>query len=124
MSRIPVLLATFLFSMLVWVGEAGLFLALLRGLKLNVGVAFAVVVMAIATLSTLVPSSPGYIGPFHLAAFTAVSMLGGNSAQAASFAVVAHLGLWLPTTVAGALAMLFNPKLFARAKAKKDEDER
>ena len=117
MSRIPVLLATFLFSMLVWVGEAGLFWALLRGLELRVGFAFAVVVMAIATLSTLVPSSPGYIGPFHLAAFTAVSMLGGNSAQAASFAVVAHLGVWLPTTVAGVLAMLFNPKLFARAKA-------
>lgn len=117
MSRIPVLLATFLLSMLIWVGEAGLFWALLRGLELKVGLAFAVVVMAIATLSTLVPSSPGYIGPFHLAAFTAVSMLGGNSAQAASFAVVAHLGLWLPTTVAGVLAMLFNPKLFARAKA-------
>ena len=117
MSRIPVLLALFLLSMLVWVGEAGLFWAVLRGQGLNAGAASAVIVMTIATLSTLVPSSPGYVGPFHLAAFSAVSMLGGTSAQAASFAVLAHLGVWLPTTVAGALAILFNPQLFGRAKA-------
>lgn len=117
MSRIPVLITTFLLSMLVWVGEAGLYWALLRGLNMKVSVTSAVVVMAIATLSTLVPSSPGYIGPFHLAAFSAVSMLGGTSAEAASFAVVAHLGLWLPTTFTGAVAILFNPELFGRAKA-------
>lgn len=117
MSRFPVLLALFLLSMLVWVGEAGLFWALLHGLGFNAGAASAVVVMAIATLSTLVPSSPGYVGTFHLAAFSAVSMLGGTSAQAASLAVLAHLGLWLPTTIAGGLAILFNPQLFGRAKA-------
>jgi len=116
MSRLPVLLTLFALSMLVWAGEAGLYWALLWGFGLEASAGAAVVVMAIATLSTLVPSSPGYVGPFHLAAFSAVAMLGGTSAQAASFAVLAHLGVWLPTTAAGALAILFNPQLFDRAK--------
>lgn len=116
MSRLPVLLALFGLSMLVWAGEAGLFWSLLWGFGLQASAGAAIVVMAIATLSTLVPSSPGYVGPFHLAAFAAVAMLGGTSAQAASFAVLAHLAVWLPTTVAGTLAILFNPQLFGRAK--------
>ena len=120
MSRLPVLLALFVLSIFVWVGEAGLFWSLLRGFGLEATAGAALFVMAIATLSTLVPSSPGYVGPFHLAAFTAVAMLGGTSAQAASFAVLAHLGVWLPTTVAGAVAILLNPQLFGRAKATAD----
>ena len=117
MSRLPVLFSLFVLSMLVWAGEAGLYWGLLWGFGLEVGAGAALVVMAIATLATLVPSSPGYVGPFHLAAFSAVIMLGGSSAQAAGFAVLAHLGVWLPTTIAGALAILFNPQLFGRAKA-------
>lgn len=116
MSRLPVLLTLFALSMLVWAGEAGLFWSVLRGFGLEASAGAAMVVMAIATLSTLVPSSPGYVGPFHLAAFAAVAMLGGTPAQAASFAVLAHLGVWLPTTLAGALAILFNPQLFGRVK--------
>lgn len=117
MSRLPVLFSLFVLSMLVWAGEAGLYWGLLWGFGLEVGAGAALVVMAIATLATLVPSSPGYVGPFHLAAFSAVIMLGGTPAQAASFAVLAHLGVWLPTTIAGALAILFNPQLFGRTKA-------
>jgi len=112
MSRLPVLIALFLLSLLVWAGESGLFWALLQGFGFDAGPAFAVSVMAITTLSTLVPSSPGYVGPFHVAAYAAVSMFGGTPGLAASFAVLSHLGLWLPTTIAGVLAILFNPDLF------------
>jgi uncharacterized protein (TIRG00374 family) len=116
MSRPSVLVKLFLLSVAVWAGEAGLFWSLLWGFGLNATVVTAFVVMAIATLSTLVPSSPGYVGPFHLAVYAAVVMFGGSSTQAASFAVIAHLGIWLPTTVAGAIAILFNPQLFSHAK--------
>jgi len=118
MSRLSVLIGLFTLSMLVWAGEAGLFWALLQGFALKAGPEIAVVVMAIITLSTLVPSSPGYFGPFHLAAYATISMLGGTPAQAASFAVVSHLGVWLPTTLAGALAILLNPHLFSGLKSK------
>ncbi|MFT0521178.1 lysylphosphatidylglycerol synthase transmembrane domain-containing protein [Pseudomonas faucium] len=115
MSRPRVLGLMLVLSMLVWVGEAGLFYFALLGLGLDASPLMALLVMAIATLSTLAPSSPGYVGPFHLAAFTAVSLIGGTSAQAGSYAVIVHLALWLPTTIAGALAILSRPALFKAA---------
>lgn len=114
MSRPRVLIAQIPLSMLVWLGEAGLFWALLKGLGIAAGLPQALMVMAITTLSTLVPSSPGYVGPFHLAAYSAVLMLGGSEAQGASFAVLAHLGVWLPTTLAGGIAIMMRPGLFSR----------
>jgi uncharacterized protein (TIRG00374 family) len=112
MSRSRVLAVLLLLSVIIWIGEAGLFLFVLVGFGFDASLSMAVVVMAVATLSTLIPSSPGYVGPFHLAAFTAISAVGGSSAQAASFAVLAHLGVWLPTTLAGAIAILMQPALF------------
>lgn len=113
MGNVRTMARVLLLSAIVWAGEAGLFWAMFQGLDLPAGYASALMVMAIATLSTLVPSSPGYVGPFHLAAFAAVRALGGGEAQAASFALLCHLSLWLPTTVAGGIAILLNPKLFA-----------
>jgi uncharacterized protein (TIRG00374 family) len=113
MGSARTLLRVVILSAFIWAGEAGLFWAMFQGLDLPANYASALMVMAIATLSTLVPSSPGYVGPFHLAAFAAVRALGGTDAQAASFAVLAHLSLWLPTTLAGGIAILLNPKLFA-----------
>ncbi len=118
MSRPRTLIVLFGLSVLVWAGETGLFLSLIFGLGLYAGLAAGLLIMAVATLSTLVPSSPGYVGPFHLAVFTAVSMLGGSSSQAASLALLTHLGLWLPTTLAGSLFIAANPQLFKGIKGK------
>ncbi|MEJ0062291.1 MAG: lysylphosphatidylglycerol synthase transmembrane domain-containing protein [Alphaproteobacteria bacterium] len=117
MSHPRSLAQVLLLSLLVWAGEAGLFYALMVGLNLDAGPVAALMIMAITTLSTLVPSSPGYVGPFHLAAFSGIAMIGGSSAQGASFAILAHLSLWVPTTLAGAAAILTHPQLFKRAPA-------
>ncbi|QNK75205.1 flippase-like domain-containing protein [Variovorax sp. PAMC28562] len=112
MTRPNTLVALISLSLLVWLGEAGLFYFLLLGFGLPAVPAAALLIMSIATLATLVPSSPGYVGPFHLAAFTGISLLGGTGEQAASFAVLSHLALWLPTTLAGALAVATTPRMF------------
>jgi uncharacterized protein (TIRG00374 family) len=116
MARPRILLLALLISMLVWVGESGLFYFVMLGFGLPATPLMALLVMAIATLSTLVPSSPGYVGPFHLAAFAAISLVGGTAAQAGSYAVLCHLALWLPTTLAGAVAILTRPGLFRNAR--------
>ncbi|CAN7647710.1 lysylphosphatidylglycerol synthase transmembrane domain-containing protein [Variovorax sp. LjRoot290] len=121
MSRLPVLTTLFGLSLLVWVGEAGLFYSLLIGFGLGATPTTAMIVMAIATLATLVPSSPGYVGPFHLAAFAGISLLGGTSDQAASFAVLSHLGLWVPTTLAGAIAIASTPQMFKGLRRMRDQ---
>lgn len=117
MSRPRLLLAMLVVSMLVWAGEAGLFYFVLLGSGVEGSPLVALLVMAVATLSTLVPSSPGYVGPFHLAAFTAISLVGGTAVQAGSYAVIVHLALWLPTTLAGAIAIWARPELFRAAKS-------
>ena len=121
MSRPGILSAMLIASMFVWVGEAGLFHFVLLGAGMEGSFLVALLVMAVATLSTLVPSSPGYVGPFHLAAFTAISLVGGTAAQAGSYAVVVHLALWLPTTFAGALAIWTRPELFKAARSRATE---
>jgi uncharacterized protein (TIRG00374 family) len=117
MSRPRLLVAMLAVSMLVWAGEAGLFYFILLGANVDGAPLVALLVMAVATLSTLVPSSPGYVGPFHLAAFTAISLVGGTPGQAGSYAVIVHLALWLPTTLAGAIAIWARPELFRAAKS-------
>jgi uncharacterized protein (TIRG00374 family) len=116
MSRPRLLLSMLAISMLVWAGEAGLFYFVLLGVGVDGSPLVALFVMAVATISTLVPSSPGYIGPFHLAAFTAVSLVGGTTDQAGSYAVIVHLALWFSTTLAGGFAIWTRPELFQAAR--------
>jgi uncharacterized protein (TIRG00374 family) len=117
MSRPGVLLTVFALSMLIWLCEAGLFHFALQSLGIDAHPATSLLIMAIATLSTLVPSSPGYIGSFHLAAYWALTLLGADTTQAGSYAILVHLSLWLPTTLAGAIAIWTRPALFRTARA-------
>lgn len=116
MSRPRVLGVVVVLSALVWAGESCFFWSFLAGFGISASPAAAALAMAIATLATLVPSSPGYIGPFHLAAYAATTILGSPPEIAASFAVLAHAGIWLPTTFVGAVAILTNPGLFGGSK--------
>ena len=117
MSRPKVLLVILIVSTFVWIGEAGLFYFILRGTGLESSPMIALLIMAMATLSTLVPSAPGYVGPFHLAAFTAISLLDGTVAQAGSYAIIVHLAVWIPTTLSGVLAIYIRPDLFSAVKS-------
>ncbi|MBI1273773.1 MAG: flippase-like domain-containing protein [Alphaproteobacteria bacterium] len=115
MVRRNALVTAGLLSVFVWAGESGLIWALLNGSGISAAYPAALVVTAMVTLSTLVPSSPGYIGPFHLAGYAAATMLGATPETAAGFSVIAHLGLWLPVTLAGTAVIMFNRRLFAGA---------
>lgn len=112
MTRPGTLLRITGLSALAWLGETGLFYAVLQGFGSGAGPTTALLAMSLATLATLVPSSPGYVGPFHLAAFTALTIAGQPAQIAGSFAVVTHLALWSATTLAGAVAILLQPHLF------------
>lgn len=118
MTGARTLALVFALSILAWLGESGVFWAAMAGFGVHGGGLLApLMVMAFVVLSTLVPSSPGYIGPFHLAAFAAISLLGGDKDTATSFAILSHLMVWIPTTLAGGIAMLVRPELFRGALA-------
>lgn len=88
-----------------WAFEGGVFLAAAFAIHLAENVAAAsYFALAAATLATLLPSSPGYVGTFHFFAAEAVAAFGAPAATAAGFAVLAHSLLWLTTTIGGFLA--------------------
>jgi uncharacterized protein (TIRG00374 family) len=121
-SRMRTIVAALAISFVAWAGELGLYLALMQGIGMTFSLPGGLLLMSMATIATLVPSSPGYVGPYHLAAFTAAHLMGGSATQAMTLAVLCHLGVWLPTTIAGATVMLFNRNLFNAARNQASRD--
>lgn len=99
-------------SVMIWLCEAGLFFFVLASFLPAADYYVALLIMAMATLATMVPSSPGYIGPFHLAAVAGITLAGGNMETAAAYALITHGLLWATTTTAGMLAMAFDRDLW------------
>lgn len=118
LSNPRVLLISAFLSFPIWLGEAGLFYFVALGFGISITFTNAIFVMALATLATLIPSSPGYIGPFHLAALTAVSLAGLSMEIAAGYATFVHLALWGSTTFVGITILLFNSDLYTFGAAK------
>ncbi len=94
-------LALIALSAVVWAFEGGVFIIAAKATSVPLGTGPAFFALAVATLSTLLPSSPGYIGTFHFFAIQSAIAFGAAEANAAAFAVLAHLLLWVPTTFAG-----------------------
>ncbi len=95
-------------SLLAWLLEAGMYwvIAIGFGGDLRDVMTFAAALMTtgVANLATLIPSSPGYVGPFETATILVVNgALGIPRAVALSYAIVVHAALWAPITVIGAI---------------------
>lgn len=65
--------------------------------------------LPVATLATLIPSTPGYVGTFDYFTVQAMAMMGNPVADAAAYAILVHLVLWLPPTLAGGAYLLLRP---------------
>jgi uncharacterized membrane protein YbhN (UPF0104 family) len=88
-------------SLLIWICEGGVFDAVAYGIGYGgrlVGPWFA---CATGTLSTLIPSSPGYLGTFDYFAMTGLMAYGASRTDAMAFSFLVHAVLWLPLTSAG-----------------------
>jgi uncharacterized protein (TIRG00374 family) len=94
-----------LLSVLVWLAEAGLFLFVMPCFNLSPSYPESIVVMASTNLGILVPSSPGFIGPFHYFCMRALGSFGVAESIAFSYAVVVHVAFYAPATLWGVIAM-------------------
>jgi uncharacterized protein (TIRG00374 family) len=95
-------------SVLAWLFEAGMYWTIARGfggaLEAALGVPATLMTTGVANLATLIPSSPGYVGPFEAAIVLVVNgALNVDRSVALSYAIVVHVALWLPITVLGAI---------------------
>jgi uncharacterized protein (TIRG00374 family) len=88
-------------SMVCWLFEAGSYYFVALSLNLDIGLLTVLLITCIGTLSTLIPSSPGYIGTFHFVIILAATNLGVDHSAAGAYAILIHLILWGGTTSVG-----------------------
>jgi len=92
-------------SVVAWLAEGSAFFAAGQALGLALSPQTALLALCIGTLSTLIPSSPGYVGTFHYFTALVVVAFGTPRAEGTAYAILIHALLWLTTTAAGFLLL-------------------
>jgi uncharacterized membrane protein YbhN (UPF0104 family) len=92
-------------AIVAWLLDATVFWLVATSLGLELSPAGAMLMSAMAVLSTAVPTAPGYIGTFELAAVAAAGAVGIGGDAAVAFAVLAHVIAVVPLSLAGAVAL-------------------
>jgi uncharacterized protein (TIRG00374 family) len=93
-------------TVIVWVLPAFAAWATLRAVDLHLPFLAGWAVLAFVGLGISIPSAPGYIGVFHVAAAKAVEIFGLSSSAAVAFAIVFHASQFVPVTLVGWLYLL------------------
>lgn len=94
-------------SLGVWLLESAMFVCVLPALGLPLRVDWGLTAMSVTNLGILVPSTPGFIGPFHFFCAEAITSQGVAPNVALAYAVLVHLTFYVPATLWGASAMLW-----------------
>jgi hypothetical protein len=105
-SRSGAIVFAALISAVCWMLDATTFWLVARSIGAPVDPASALLIAAVTVLGTALPSAPGYVGTFDLAAATTAQALGVAAAPALALAVLAHAITVLPTAGGGAVSLL------------------
>lgn len=101
----PTLVAAVGISTVAWLLDATTFF--LAGSSLSLGLSFpaALLIGAVTVLGTAIPSAPGYVGTFELAAVAAGTALGLGADRALALALLVHAITSIPVVLAGATSL-------------------
>jgi len=89
-----------------WLGAFAINYLLMRALDIHAPIAVAVLLTCTTNLAMLIPSSPGYVGVFHLAATLSLVPFNVAKETALSFAILAHLVNVVPVSLIGAAFLM------------------
>jgi hypothetical protein len=121
-------LTVLLWMALAWVFNIGYYFALLRAFIPDAGIIMAGFVVGAGSMGVALPSSPGYVGVFHGTIVAALNVFGITNATALGYAIVAHLGYVLISSVLGAFALgrdgLSLVDVFRKLLSRRDQPER
>ena len=95
-------------SLVAWMLEGAVFASVARSLHISVHWTAPWLSLGAATLATLLPSSPGYVGTFDYFATLGLTAYGAPPSTATAFALLTHVMLWLPVTVVGFATLLLH----------------
>jgi len=103
-----VLLNSFFSSIFVWLFESFLYYSILISLNNKISFNALLIVFSVITLSTIIPSTPGYIGTFHMAAYISSKTIGLSDDNALAFSILSHSIIWTFTTLPGLFLIIIN----------------
>lgn len=115
-------------SIAAWLFEASMYWAIARGFGSDLAPVMTVpatlLTTGVANLATLIPSSPGYVGPFEAGVMLVLNgALDVPKALALSFAVVVHAALYLPITLWGAVEWFRQHLSWSQVQAEREADD-
>ena len=106
-GRRPALAGAGGLSVLAWALDGVTYWAVAQSLGIDLTPAGAMFVAGITVLGTAIPSAPGYIGTFELAASAAARALGVAPEPALAFALLVHALTVLPLAIGGAASLVW-----------------
>ncbi len=99
-------LGALLVSFLAWGVEAGAYWLVMFAFGLELNYAVALLLVGAVNLAGLIPASPGQVGVNEFVVISILTALGIAAPLATAYAVVVHLTIWLPITLAGFILLL------------------
>ena len=105
-SRRGTLLSAAGISVVAWLLDATSFWLAGQAVGADVSYAGAMLIGGVTVLGTAIPSAPGYVGTFELAAAGMAGILGVPGAEALAMAVVAHVMTLGPMALGGAASVV------------------
>jgi uncharacterized protein (TIRG00374 family) len=106
-------LAAGILTFIVWVLDACAIALVVVAFGVSLPLSGFVLVFTLATLSTTLPSGPGYIGPFQYAFVVSLGAFAISQETALAVSVITQLVLLGPVTLIG-LALLWREQLLTR----------
>ena len=100
----PLAVATAL-STATWFFVAATYWLAARALGLEISMSGSMLVAAVTTLGTAIPSAPANVGTFEVAAVVVLSALGVSAAEALALALLVHAIVTVPFAITGAAAV-------------------
>lgn len=95
-----------IFSLWSWTVESSTYWIVMHAFDFRVDFTVLLLVVGFGNLSTILPSTAGYIGTFHAVAILTLTAFGVERTIAGSYAIVMHATLWLPITTAGVVYLV------------------
>ncbi len=99
-----------LYSVLNWFVSALAIYIIIVSFGFHLAFSSALLILVMLAFAISVPSSPGFVGPFHYAVYLGLSFYGIGKEEAIGMAIVMHLAQFLPLVVLG-LFLLWREKL-------------
>jgi glycosyltransferase 2 family protein len=101
-------------SALAWIAEGLVFLFAALALPSVSQPVAAWLALTVGTLSTVIPSTPGFIGTFDYFTAQSMALMGNDLVASAAYAFTVHALLWFPPTIVGGIYLLLNPVSFTK----------